>query len=105
MYRRLTSLRMLLLFDPGRHLGASTELIARDMGVSIREAEVAVLLANGCDLCGRRSRIAYQRAHGARASEIDLLEDRDLLTGRSGSTRCKRTDRDSAMICRRERCW
>jgi DNA-binding CsgD family transcriptional regulator len=49
---------MLLLFDPDRHLGASTELIARDMGVSVREAEVAALLANGCDLA-----IVAQRLH------------------------------------------
>lgn len=49
---------MLLLFDPDRQLGASTELIARDMGVSIREADVAVLLANGCDLA-----VVAQRLH------------------------------------------
>jgi DNA-binding CsgD family transcriptional regulator len=49
---------MLLLFDPDRHLGPSTELIARDMGVSMREAEVVVLLVNGCDVA-----VVAQRLH------------------------------------------
>jgi DNA-binding CsgD family transcriptional regulator len=41
---------MLLLFDPDRQLPASTELIARDLGVSMREAEVAALLVNDYDI-------------------------------------------------------
>jgi DNA-binding CsgD family transcriptional regulator len=40
---------MLLLFDPDRDLPASTELIARDLGISAREAEIAALLATGHD--------------------------------------------------------
>ncbi len=41
---------MLLFFDPDRRVEASTELIARDLGVSEREAEVAALLVAGYDL-------------------------------------------------------
>jgi DNA-binding CsgD family transcriptional regulator/PAS domain-containing protein len=41
---------MLLLFDPDRQLPASAEMIARDMGISAREAEIAALLATGYDM-------------------------------------------------------
>lgn len=41
---------MLLMFDPDRRVPASAERIARDLGVSVREAELAALLANGYDL-------------------------------------------------------
>jgi DNA-binding CsgD family transcriptional regulator len=41
---------MLLLFDPDRELPASTELIARDLALSAREAEIATLLATGYDV-------------------------------------------------------
>jgi DNA-binding CsgD family transcriptional regulator len=38
---------MLLLFDPERELTTSIQLVARDLGISEREAEVAALLAAG----------------------------------------------------------
>jgi DNA-binding CsgD family transcriptional regulator len=41
---------VLLLFDPDRRIHASKELIARDMGISVREAEIAALLVGGYDL-------------------------------------------------------
>jgi DNA-binding CsgD family transcriptional regulator/PAS domain-containing protein len=41
---------MLLLFDPDRRIRLSIELIALDLGISVREAEVAALLVEGCDL-------------------------------------------------------
>lgn len=40
---------MLLLFDPDRSINASTELIARDLGISEREAEITALLVAGYD--------------------------------------------------------
>jgi DNA-binding CsgD family transcriptional regulator len=41
---------VLLLFDPDRRVQASTEIIARDLGISEREAEIAALLVAGYDL-------------------------------------------------------
>jgi DNA-binding CsgD family transcriptional regulator len=41
---------MLLLFDPDRRIQMSTELIARDLGISAREAEIAALLVAGHDI-------------------------------------------------------
>jgi DNA-binding CsgD family transcriptional regulator len=41
---------MLLLFDPDRQLLASTELISQDLGLSLREAELAALVVNGYDI-------------------------------------------------------
>jgi DNA-binding CsgD family transcriptional regulator len=41
---------MLLLFDPDRELSASTELVARDLGISARESEIATLLVTGYDV-------------------------------------------------------
>ena len=41
---------MLLLFDPDCQLIASTAIIARDLGVSEREAEVAASLVTGYDI-------------------------------------------------------
>jgi DNA-binding CsgD family transcriptional regulator len=41
---------MLLLFDPDRRHLASTELIARDLSISAREAEVAAFLVSGYDV-------------------------------------------------------
>ncbi len=41
---------MLLLFDPDARARASAELIARDLCISEREAELAALLAAGHDL-------------------------------------------------------
>jgi DNA-binding CsgD family transcriptional regulator len=41
---------MLLLFDPDRDLPASAEVIARDMGISGREADIAGLLGTGLDI-------------------------------------------------------
>jgi DNA-binding CsgD family transcriptional regulator len=41
---------VLLLFDPDRELPASTELIARDLGISGREAHIAGLLGSGLDI-------------------------------------------------------
>jgi DNA-binding CsgD family transcriptional regulator len=41
---------VLLLFDPDRELPASTELIARDLGISGREADIAGLLGTGLDI-------------------------------------------------------
>ena len=41
---------MLLLFDPDRQLPLSAELIAQDLGLSPREAEVTAMLASGYDL-------------------------------------------------------
>jgi DNA-binding CsgD family transcriptional regulator len=41
---------VLLLFDPDRRIHASKELIAQDMGISEREAEIAALLVAGYDL-------------------------------------------------------
>jgi len=38
---------LLLLFDPDRPIEALVDMIGRDLGVSIREAEVAALLAGG----------------------------------------------------------
>jgi DNA-binding CsgD family transcriptional regulator len=49
---------MLLLFDPDRQLFASTELIAQDLGLSLREAELAALLVNGFD-----ATVAAKRLH------------------------------------------
>jgi DNA-binding CsgD family transcriptional regulator len=49
---------MLLLFDPDRSILASTELVARDLGLSLREVELAVLLVNGCDVT-----VVAQRLH------------------------------------------
>ena len=40
---------MLLLFDPERRLSISAELISRDLGISLREAQVAALLVAGYD--------------------------------------------------------
>jgi DNA-binding CsgD family transcriptional regulator len=48
---------MLLLFDPDRSILASTELVASDLGLSVREAELAVLLVNGCDVTGVAQRL------------------------------------------------
>lgn len=36
--------------DPDRESPLSTELIARDLDISIREAEIAGLLATGCKI-------------------------------------------------------
>jgi DNA-binding CsgD family transcriptional regulator/PAS domain-containing protein len=41
---------MLLLFDPELRLSVSAEMIARDLGISAREAEVAALLMAGHEL-------------------------------------------------------
>jgi DNA-binding CsgD family transcriptional regulator len=41
---------MLLVFDPDRRIQMSTELIARDLGISTREAEIAALLVAGHDI-------------------------------------------------------
>ena len=41
---------MLLVFDPDRRIQMSTELIARDLGISAREAEIAALLVAGYDI-------------------------------------------------------
>ncbi|MGO8858943.1 MAG: LuxR C-terminal-related transcriptional regulator [Steroidobacteraceae bacterium] len=41
---------LLLIFDPERRVDASRELIARDLGISPREAEVAALLVAGSSL-------------------------------------------------------
>jgi DNA-binding CsgD family transcriptional regulator len=49
---------MVLLFDPDRLLPPCTELIAHDLGVSMREAELAALLASGCDIS-----VVAQRLH------------------------------------------
>lgn len=49
---------MLLLFDPERRIQASTELIARDLGISAREAEIAALLVAGYDLANIASRLS-----------------------------------------------
>lgn len=55
---------MLLLFDPDSRLSASTDVIARDLGVSDREAEVAALLVTGYDIkaLGRRLNISIHTA-------------------------------------------
>jgi DNA-binding CsgD family transcriptional regulator len=49
---------MLLLFDPDRQILASAELIARDLGLSLREAELAAMLVNACDIT-----VVAQRLH------------------------------------------
>lgn len=51
---------VLLLFDPERELPTSTELIARDLGFSGREADIAGLLGSGLDIqaIARRLRIS-----------------------------------------------
>jgi DNA-binding CsgD family transcriptional regulator len=49
---------MVLLFDPDQHIPASTDLIAHDLGISMREAELACLLVNGYDIS-----VASQRLH------------------------------------------
>jgi DNA-binding CsgD family transcriptional regulator len=41
---------LLLIFDPDRRVHACVELIARDLGISAREAEVAALLVSGYNL-------------------------------------------------------
>jgi len=41
---------LLLIFDPDLHINLATEMIARDLGISPRESEVAALLADGYDL-------------------------------------------------------
>jgi DNA-binding CsgD family transcriptional regulator len=41
---------LLLIFDPDRRVPACTEIIARDLGISAREAEVAALLVTGYNL-------------------------------------------------------
>lgn len=41
---------LLLIFDPERRIQASIEIVAKDLGVSAREAEVAALLVAGCNL-------------------------------------------------------
>jgi DNA-binding CsgD family transcriptional regulator len=41
---------VLLLFDPDRRIHVSTKMIARDLGISGREAEIAALLVAGYDL-------------------------------------------------------
>jgi DNA-binding CsgD family transcriptional regulator len=55
---------MLLLFDPDRELPASTELIARDLGLSAREAEIATLLVTGygVSVIARRLNISVHTA-------------------------------------------
>ncbi len=55
---------MLLLLDPDRRLLASTELIAQDLAVSLREAELAALLVNGYDIknAADRLHISYHTA-------------------------------------------
>lgn len=58
---------LVLLFDPERRLPVSVDLVARDLGISAREAEVAALLAIGHDMEGiaLRLRITHNtiRAH------------------------------------------
>jgi DNA-binding CsgD family transcriptional regulator len=51
---------VLLLFDPDRELPTSIEMIARDLGISGREAHIAALLGSGLDIQGiaRRLRIS-----------------------------------------------
>lgn len=41
---------LVLIFDPGRNVRASSELVARDLGISLREAEIACLLLAGSHL-------------------------------------------------------
>ena len=48
---------MLLLFDPDRQLAVSTELIAHDLGLSAREAEVAALLVSDYDIKAAAQRL------------------------------------------------
>lgn len=57
---------MLLLFDPDRHIQTSAELIARDLGITEREAEVAALLVAGYDLRQIAQRL-HISLHTARA--------------------------------------
>jgi DNA-binding CsgD family transcriptional regulator len=55
---------MLLLFDPDRELPTSTALIARDLGLSAREAEIATLLVSGygVSVIARRLNISVHTA-------------------------------------------
>lgn len=48
---------LLLIFDPERRVGVCAELIARDLGISAREADVAALLAGGYSLKGLATRL------------------------------------------------
>lgn len=56
---------MLMLFDPDRRLSLSTELIASDLGISGREAEVAALLFAGYDIKTLAARLSIS-VHTAR---------------------------------------
>jgi DNA-binding CsgD family transcriptional regulator len=88
---------MLLSFDPDRELFASTELIARDLGLSLREAELAALLVKECDvtLVAQRLHISIHTARthlksifsktGIR-SQTELV--RRIASGPAGITAC-----------------
>jgi DNA-binding CsgD family transcriptional regulator len=56
---------VLFLFDPERHVTPRLELVAKDFGVSTREAEIAVLLSMGLELSGVARRLSIS-IHTAR---------------------------------------
>ena len=56
---------MLLIFDPNRRRVAAVELIARDLSITTREAQVAALLVEGCDVNSIATRLSIS-LHTAR---------------------------------------
>jgi len=66
---------LILIFDPERRVQASIDLIARDLGISAREAEVAGLLVSGFNLREVAVRLRLSKHNRSRAVEGRLSED------------------------------
>jgi DNA-binding CsgD family transcriptional regulator len=48
---------LVFIYDPEQRLAPGAELISRDLGISAREAEIAVMLSMGRDLSGAATQL------------------------------------------------
>ena len=92
---------MLLLFDPDRRLEVSADLIQTDLGLSMREAHVAALLASGANLreISQHLRISIHTArHHLKAilRKTDLRSQSDLIRRIASGPAALATPSDSA---------
>ncbi len=90
---------MLLLFDPERRIQVSTEVIARDLGLSPREAQVAGLLAAGSDVNASAVTL-HISVHTARTHVKAIFSKTGI---RSQSELVQRIANGPASICRDDR--
>lgn len=67
---------VLLLFDPERQITPTSQLLAHELNISAREAEIAVLLAMGLDLLEVAKRLSVSTGAAAHSSFSSMSESR-----------------------------